>query len=196
MITTNDAFKGKPQILTELFMRAMSGRQANQSVPVAPIFRDDAVRNLRANLMFEETMETIEIGLGMEMNVSALRAILDRAETGGERTISLRGQKDLWSQVKPVSLIELAGNLADIDVVGPCGTAESFGIAHRPIMGLICGNNLLKFAPGHAYRADGKLLKPENHPKPERAIALHLITQGADQSVIESDFRRVTGEAL
>lgn len=196
MVQTNDSLKSPSQMRVELFMRQMSGRQDVQSIPTKPSLRTVAVDNLRANLMFEETLEAIELGLGLEMRVEVLRELLNQAELGMKQTISLRGLKDAWQRARVASLIELAGNPADMDVVGPCGTASSYGIAMEPIKALVDGNNLLKFAPGHSYRSDGKLIKPEKHPRPERAIAMHLITQGADRDYIAEDLKRVTGEVL
>jgi hypothetical protein len=178
-VQTNDALKDQSQLLVEAFMRTMSGRQEVQSVPTRPTVRNDAVCCLRARLMIEETVETIDLGLGLGISIEWLEAVIDKAKMAGKKTL---GKNELsepkFERERPVNMVELAGNLADVDVVGPRGTAAAFGIAHWPIMMLVSGNNLLKFAPGHTYRDDGKLVKPKTHPAPEQSIKNLLFSQG------------------
>ena len=158
--TTNDQFKSKNQLLVELFMR-----QARQDVPVAPCIPSLEIRKLRAALLLEECLETIE-AMGIQV-----------INSSGQQ-IHIRDIK--YRENGPGNIIEVADGLADLEVVGSCGTASAFGIAQQPIFEAVAGNNLLKFAPGHSFRADGKLIKPANHPAVTPMITKILLAQGAE----------------
>lgn len=164
---TNDGLKSKHQMLVEMFTRQMSSNQSAQSTPTRPSVENLEKRVLRAALILEEALEVINLGLGLSVTESQSGSPIKH------------GDKFLFAESGKVNLIELAGNLADLDVVGACGTASAFGIAQEPITTAICANNLLKFAPGHSYREDGKLIKLKNHPKPEPLIMALLKAQGA-----------------
>lgn len=158
---TNDMKKCAHQMRVEMFMRSM--RDANQSVPVMPTAPTLAVRKLRASLMLEECMETIQNGLGLDIGVST-----DNGEVKFE-----------FKEARPVNLIEVADGIADCDVVN-IGTAAACGIAQEPCTELVDCNNLMKFAPGHSFREDGKLIKPKNHPAITAMLRAELIEQGAE----------------
>lgn len=156
MATTNDAAKSKNQLLIEVFMSKM--RSDLQHVPTAPTMPSLEVRKLRAALMLEEVLETINEGLG-------LSAVLEG------------GHKWSFTERSPGSLIEIADGCADVEVV-TTGTASACGIAMQPVFELVMGNNLLKFAPGHYFREDGKLVKPKDHPAVTELIRGQLVAQG------------------
>jgi len=169
--TTNDHLKSESQMRVELFMARM--RDPRQAIPTAPTMPGLPVRTLRGSLMLEEVLECINLGLGLEVMVKV---------DGVERPMILTMDKISFYEQGPGDLEELAGNLADLDVVGPCGTASACGIAMKPIKEAVDGNNLLKFAPGHKFREDGKLVKPPDHPKIEPMIGDLLRQQGWNPS--------------
>lgn len=168
-VTTNDHLKSKEQMLTELFMSKMC--DPRQAIPVRPCIPSLEIRKLRASLMLEETLETIK-AMGLCVEAGGRRIGM----TGG---FSVDGISIEQSR-EPADLVEVADGLADVHVVGPCGTASAFGIALAPIYKIVAGNNLLKFAPGHSFRSDGKLQKPASHPSPTNEIAAELRRQGTD----------------
>lgn len=106
--------------------------------------------------MLEECLETIREGLGLDVRIDN--------PSGWVNVISAE-DFDLVD-VRPVSLIEIADGCADVEVV-TVGTASACGIAHQPVFDAVMVNNLLKFAPGHTFRADGKLVKPPDHRPPD-----------------------------
>ena len=63
-------------------------------------------------------------------------------------------------------LVEIADGCADISVV-TIGTLIACGIKDKKLIEVVDQNNLDKFGPGHSYRADGKLIKPPGHTKPD-----------------------------
>ena len=179
-VTTNDHLKSKEQMLTELFMSKM--RDPRQAIPVRPCIPSLEIRKLRASLMLEETLETIKA-----MGLCAVDAHGRSIETGD---VLFAQAIDPQGKSLPVDLVEVADGLADVHVVGPCGTASAFGIALAPVYRLISCNNLLKFAEGHSFRADGKLQKPASHPSPTKEIAAELQRQGADDASVLKHLER------
>ena len=169
--TSNDALKSKSQLLVELLMAKMGSKQ--QSIPTRPTIPSNEVCRLRASLMLEEVLETVH-ALGIEVTVSLA--------DGSQKPVDIKSFS--FHNVAKPDLVEIADGLGDLDVVGPCGTASACGIAMEPIKAAIDANNLLKFAPGHSFREDGKLIKPANHPDVHDEICRLLIEQGADVSLM------------
>ena len=170
--TSNDALKSKSQLLVELLMAKMNNK--TQSIPTRPTVPSDDVCRLRASLMLEEVLETIH-ALGVDVTVGSYA-------DGSQKSVDIKSLS--FHNVAKPDLIEIADGLGDLDVVGPCGTASACGIAMEPIKYAIDANNLLKFAPGHKFREDGKLIKPANHPDVHDEICRLLIEQGADVSLM------------
>ena len=175
--TTNDALKSKSQLLVELLMAKMNSKQ--QAIPTCPTIPSDEVCRLRASLILEEALETIH-ALGVEVTVGGQP--VNGMPNFNERVVDIKSLA--FRNVAKPDLIEIADGLGDLDVVGPCGTASACGIAMEPIKAAIDANNLLKFAPGHSFREDGKLIKPANHPDVHDEIRRLLIEQGADESML------------
>jgi predicted HAD superfamily Cof-like phosphohydrolase len=123
-------------------------RLAKQGVPDRPTEPTEAVRLLRAKLIFEEAMETIEKGLGV-----CCRVIDDVAD---------------FTIAGPFDLLETIDGCCDLSVV-TVGTLTAVGIPDEPFLKLTDENNLAKFGPGHTIRADGKLIKPPGHRPPDIA---------------------------
>ncbi len=162
---TNDTSKSQNQQLVENFMLRM--RSDKQAIPVRPTMPSLEIRMLRASLMLEETLETIRKGLGLEVCINS-----------GMVSLELEDDTEItFKEDKEPSLIEIADGCADVEVV-TLGTASACGIAHQPIFNAVMGNNLYKFAPGHSFRADGKMIKPADHPNVAPLIVELLARQG------------------
>jgi len=97
------------------------------------------VRQLRANLILEEALETIT-ALGFTV------------------------QKDeVTNQLRPFAahtpnIVEVVDGCADISVV-TIGTLSAFGVGDMPILEAVDTANLGKFGPGSYKREDGKWVK-------------------------------------
>lgn len=124
---------------------------AKQDVPTKPKLPSDDVLRLRANLIFEEALETIK-ALGCEV-------LYERGNNLTKNNCSI-------VNVGEANLIEIADGCADVSVV-TIGTLSACGISDKELLQLVDENNLEKFGEGHTIRADGKLIKPPNHQPPK-----------------------------
>lgn len=132
-------------------------RLASQELPPRPIIPSLAVRQLRANLILEEALETIK-GLGFRV---------DRDEVTGALVAMAAYEPDI---------VEVVDGCADIKVV-TTGTLSAFGVGDMPIQLAVDEANLNKFGPGSYRReSDGKWIKPPDF-KPADIMAL-LRVQG------------------
>ena len=147
--------KSKHQIRFEQFMR-----KAGQEVPCEPTVPSSEVRLLRARLIFEEAMETIEA-----LGVMVYPSVGD----GGE----LRGW-EMEAEIEP-NLVEIADGCADVSVVA-LGTLSACGIADKSLLKEVDESNLRKFAPGCRKREDGKHLKPPDWKAPDISGVLNRQT--------------------
>lgn len=161
MSQSNHMLKTEHQKRIEAFM-ALAG----QVVPGCPMVPDEGVRLLRASLIFEEALETIE-ALGFEVHPDV--------GDGGE----LRGYEFVVSPTNKPNIIEVADGIADISVVS-IGTLSAFGIADGPLLKEVDRSNLRKFGPGGYRRPDGKWCKPPDWQKPD--IKQVLKEQGYEDS--------------
>ena len=149
--------KSPCQKRTELFMRA-SGQTVNHS----PTIPSDSDRLLRANLIFEEALETID-GLGCQL--------LDFTNT------RIRPKSnDMKIEVLP------AGEFDFVDAIDGCidlivvatGTLSTIGVPSETHQIEVDNANLRKIGPDGQCerRADGKLLKPEGWTGPDHVRVL------------------------
>lgn len=126
-------------------------RLAKQAIPDKPTVPDDKTARLRASLIMEEALETVK-ALGCEVLV--------------EGTFDLnKGNYGIVSVREP-NLEEICDGCADLSVVN-IGTLSACGVPDKKLLELVDKNNLDKFGDGHSWRADGKLVKPPNHQKPD-----------------------------
>ena len=129
-------------------------RRASQELPIKPIMPPQAVRQLRANLILEEALETIEaLGFAVKLNNNDFVAV----------------------QMGEPDIVKVVDGCADVSVV-TIGTLSAFGVSDQPILEAVDANNLEKFGPGSYRREDGKWIKPPGH-KPADIMDL-LIKQG------------------
>lgn len=141
--------RSKHQLKVNWFME-----KAGQEVPVKPKEPSEKVRILRAKLIFEEAMETICDGLGVEIRTK-----------GGDSIAQII--EELEYEVEALfDMVETVDGCCDIKVV-TTGTLSACGIPDEEVQKLVDDNNLAKFGPGHKIREDGKLLKPEGHKPPD-----------------------------
>lgn len=133
-------------------------RRAGQALPIKPMVPSVEVRKLRANLILEEALETIEaLGFNVVMK-------------------PFDGTIEVGPEVREPNIIEVVDGCADVSVV-TIGTLSAFGVSDQPILEAVDANNLEKFGPGSYKReSDGKWMKPPGH-KPADIMGL-LIAQG------------------
>jgi len=133
------------------FMRA-----AGQDAPDAPTVPDQETRILRAKLILEEALETVE-ALGVEVAVP------------GHSDAIWIDRDELRFEPREDGAVDVEGvvdGCADISVV-TVGTLIAFGVDDEPILEEVDAANLRKFGPGSHRREDGKWIKPEDWTPPD-----------------------------
>jgi predicted HAD superfamily Cof-like phosphohydrolase len=127
---------------------------AGQNLPLLPTIPSLEIRKLRASLILEEALETIEaLGIAIELKVNSKSTYLQHGDVE-------------FAESKPFNMIQVADGCADVSVVN-IGTLSACGIPDLPLLKLIDENNLAKFGPGGHRREDGKWIKPLNHQPPD-----------------------------
>lgn len=134
---------------------------AKQEVPIFPTEPSLKIRELRAKLILEEALETIEKGLGVSIQINMMNGNYVDLEYN-----NLRFEAD-----RPFSLVETADGACDISVV-TTGTLSACGLDDYELQEAVNQNNLDKFGPGHTWREDGKLIKPPGHKPPDLAAII------------------------
>ena len=136
--------------------------RAKQDVPHSVTMPDENVRRLRAKLILEEALETIE-GLGFYLTHS--NAAHDPI-----------GDDMLHLIPKPGGplMVEIVDGCADLSVV-TIGTLIACGVPDLRLLELVDENNLQKFGPGGYRRDDGKWVKPPGHQPPDVAGLLRQL---------------------
>jgi predicted HAD superfamily Cof-like phosphohydrolase len=149
--------KSYHQLQVEAFML----RQNNplQTVPVVPTKPSPQARILRAKLIIEEALETIE-GLGVDLFLVSYDQPLRQ-----DGAVSLTRAKLDFEANERFDLIEAVDGCCDLRVV-TTGTLSAMGIPDAAVQCEVDNNNLQKFGPGHKIREDGKLIKPMGHKPP------------------------------
>ncbi len=130
-------------------------RLAGQDTPDKPIIPSLEVRELRAKLILEEALETIQ-ALGFDV-------VIDN-DTEYDTIVQMNNNLRFVEAYKP-SLEEIVDGVIDISVVS-YGTLVACGVPDLPFQEEVDNNNLAKFGPGHSRREDGKLIKPPDHKPP------------------------------
>jgi len=156
--------KSAHQLRVEEFMR-----RAGQPVAERPALPSENIRSLRARLILEEALETVE-ALGFRVSIDSDAGLYSAVLTS-------RTGFDLQPCGRP-SLIDIADGCADISVV-TTGTLSACGIPDEPLLSLVDENNLAKFGPGHSFNGHGKLIKPPTHRPPDIAALLQGYTSEA-----------------
>lgn len=153
---------------------------AGQTLPVVARLPSDEIRELRARLIFEEAMETIN-ALGVKILVRSRAELgIERGETC-EITVNTPATRETPEdvaehrfEVLPAEsvtespeemLVAIADGCCDVAVV-TTGTLSACGLADELLQHEVNCNNLLKFAEGHRIDPGGKLIKPADHSPP------------------------------
>lgn len=131
-------------------------RKAQQEVPSSPKEPTEAVRLLRAKLIFEEAMETIMGGLGV--SVTAV----------GEDGALMNFKDATFAISEDYDPIETIDGCMDMSVV-IVGTLISIGVPDLPFQKLIDESNLSKFSGDAHMSEDGKWIKPSDFQPPDIA---------------------------
>ncbi len=142
--------KSEHQLRVEELMLKIPG----QDIPNNPTIPDVNTRTLRARLILEEALKTIE-ALG-------LKVCLDWDQ---HNEINLNHLAFEPSQ-KVISIPAVIDGCCDLKVV-TTGTLSAFGIPDEYVQLLVDENNLEKFGPGGYRRDDGKWIKPPDHRPPD-----------------------------
>lgn len=134
---------------------------AGQTTRHKPTLPSPEERLLRARLILEEALETIQgLGVGLRWNVGY--ELLDMADFA-------------FDEVDGGDLSEIADGCADLSVV-TIGTLIACGIPDQALLELVDNNNLAKFGPGGRQdEKTGKWIKPPRHQAPDIAGLLNKL---------------------
>ena len=131
-------------------------REAGQTVPGAVTEPPAITRTLRAKLILEEALETIQ-ALGFTVRLWGDVVTVDNCGFLADRDVDLEG---------------VADGCADLLVV-PVGTLIAFGIDDEELLEEVDQASLRKFGPGGYMRDDGKWMKPPDWQPPNIARVLY-----------------------
>jgi len=129
--------------------------KATQATPSNVVIPDAPTRELRARLILEEALETID-ALGVSVKLGHQRIAIQACELTADQPVDLEG---------------VADGCADISVV-TIGTLIAFGIDDEKLLLEVDTANLRKFGPGSYTREDGKWMKPSDWMPPDIAGVL------------------------
>jgi len=130
-------------------------QKVGQDTPEGAVIPDEKTRILRAKLILEEALETVD-ALGV------------RVQTQG---IEITEEGLDYDAPNEVDLQEVADGCADISVV-TIGTLIAFGIDDDTLLEEVDASNLRKFSEGSYRREDGKWMKPPGWTPPDIMGAL------------------------
>lgn len=152
--------KSEHQIRVENFMK-----RALQDLPPKPFMPNVDIRMLRARLIMEEALETIQ-ALGVEVIVDTPYA-----------NVVVEFQKLRFGLGLIPNMVEIVDGCCDLRVV-TTGTLSALGVEDESVQRIVDQSNLKKFAPGgHMNLATGKWIKPPGFVGPQTAIAQELQQQ-------------------
>ena len=125
-------------------------QKVGQDTPEGAVIPDEKTRILRAKLILEEALETVE-ALGVHVHTNGIEITEEGLDYSGGGEINLQ---------------EVADGCADISVV-TIGTLIAFGIDDDPLLEEVDASNLRKFGEGSYRREDGKWMKPPGWTPPD-----------------------------
>jgi hypothetical protein len=144
-----NALKSSHQQRVEAFVNLKKGL----SVPDRPQdLLTTRVRILLARLAFEEVLEYIIEGLGIDIQL------------GINSKLSLENVEFVPGE--DMDIVETIDGACDVRYV-VTKALSLCGVPDTVFQEIVDHNNLLKFADGHRYDQHGKLIKPPDHPKAE-----------------------------
>ena len=125
-------------------------QKVGQDTPEGAVVPDEKTRILRAKLILEEALETVD-ALGVHVHIEGIEIVEEGLQYSGGGEINLQ---------------EVADGCADISVV-TMGTLIAFGIDDEPLLEEVDASNLRKFGEGNYRREDGKWMKPPGWTPPD-----------------------------
>lgn len=128
-------------------------RRAGQDLPAAPMMPDASIRLLRARLIIEEALETVE----------ALGCYVSSTSDG-----KLTARIDVLT---PPDMVKAIDGCCDLSVV-TIGTLSALGCPDEPFMAEVDAANLRKFEGDACKDSHGKWLKPTGFVPPDIAGVL------------------------
>ena len=132
-------------------------QKVGQDTPDSLTTPEARVRILRAKLILEEALETVEaLGVGVRLETGD-DAVAELTTPDSRLAFHINGKVDLEGVVD---------GCADISVV-TIGTLIAFGIDDEPVLEEVDRANLRKFGPGGYAREDGKWMKPPDWTPPD-----------------------------
>lgn len=140
--------KSEHQKSVELFMA-----KAGQECPTKPCIPSTEIRKLRATLILEEALETIN-GLGFSIEFSG--------ESKKPFQLCDNGTPDL---------IEIIDGCCDVKVV-TTGTLLACGVPDTMAQEIVDQSNLGRFGPGSYKRDDGKWIRPPDWVSPRKELEM------------------------
>lgn len=151
-------------------------KKAGQDVPASSTIPNEVVRKLRASLILEEALETIE-ALGFRISWGEI-GWSTHLLTFDNLTLAPCPHRQKEGEIE-IDIVKVIDGLCDLSVV-TTGTFSAFGLKDASFLEEVDANNLLKIELG-TKREDGKLLKPEGHPKPEIERVLETQHEGQNR---------------
>lgn len=143
-------------------------RLAGQAVPNTFTVPDVETRRLRARLILEEALETIE-ALGFSVHMTLIVGSVDIAADDVDGLEFIEDKK-----FNPIEVID---GCCDLDVVSVAGTLAALGLPDLPFLAEVDKKNLEKGA-GHRDPQTGKWIKPADWTPPDIAGVLSKLTGG------------------
>lgn len=129
---------------------------AKQETPVNARYPDSRTRELRARLIIEEALETVE-ALGCHVRVMRTDERGHLVHKDG-LLITAKAPDEMPPVTDAEMLKQVVDGLADTTVV-VLGTFIACGVPDEPAMQEVCDSNDTKFREGFSFRDDGKLRK-------------------------------------
>jgi predicted HAD superfamily Cof-like phosphohydrolase len=141
-----------------------------QEVPDRPTHQGPETRVLRARLIMEEALETIQDGLRVDVDLGWKGIAPDTGHPTGCRHDVLFDRLGFKAKEGDADLVELADGCADVSVV-TIGTLSAFGIKDAPLLREVDANNQAKIDTGKTDE-HGKFVKHPDHKPPKIAEVL------------------------
>lgn len=138
---------------------------AKQECPDKPTIPDEKTRLLRAKLILEEALETVD-ALCVRVFVGEYELIHDGlSDLYGGGDMCMEAELKISDESMMDSLEKIIDGCCDLKVV-TTGTLIACGIPDEYVQKLVDDNNLDKIERG-TIRDDGKLIKPDDHQPPD-----------------------------
>ena len=140
-------------------------KKYGQSTPEVPTEPTPQERVRMAAVLFEEVMESIWKGLGIELRV--YQGVSGSLDAHGCLYHTMNGENTIeFVQTGKFNMVEAIDGALDT-IVTARGIMVGCGVADVALEYEVDCNNLEKFGPGCYKDANGKHCKPPNHPKPD-----------------------------